>query len=73
MAYSDPFYQGIKEIVERRGAKAKQLWRLASGYNPLVPPAAALDNLKNMVDWVRVDLQDEAKALVKDLGRFFKQ
>lgn len=72
MTYRDPFYQAIRGIVERRGEKAKQLWTVASGFNPMVPPATALANLKNMVSVVRTDLQDEAKALIRDLDNLFQ-
>lgn len=73
MVYSDPFYQKIKAIIDRRGEKARQLWTQASGFNPLVPPATALANLKNMANTVRADFEAEAKALISDLDDLFKK
>ena len=69
----DPFYRKIEAIVDRHGAKGRKLWRLASGFNPLVPPATALDNLKNVVNVIRADFEDECRSLIKDLDEFFKQ
>jgi len=73
MVYTDKFYQQIKATVERHGEKAKRLWQVAAGYNPMVPPATALANLKNMVDVIRADFEDEAKSLIRDLDELFKQ
>ena len=73
MVSPDKFYQQIKKIVDRHGEKGRKLWQLASGYNPMVPPATALDNLKNVVNVIRADFEDEARALIRDLDELFKQ
>ena len=69
----DRFYQQIKQTVDRHGRKGKKLWQLASGYNPMVPPATALENLKNVVNVIRADFEDECRSLIKDLDELFKQ
>lgn len=69
----DRFYQQIKQTVDRHGEKARRLWTVAAGYNPMVPPATALENLKNMLDVIRADLDDEARSLIRDLEQLFKQ
>ncbi len=69
----DRFYQQIKQTVDRHGRKGQKLWQLASGYNPMVPPATALENLKNVVNVIRADFEDECRSLIKDLDELFKQ
>jgi len=71
MVYPDKFYQQVKATVERHGEKGRRLWALASGYNPMVPPATALTNLKNVVEVIRSDFEDEARSLIKDLDELF--
>lgn len=71
--FADKFFQQVRDTVERHGEKGQRLWRLAAGYNPLVPPATALENLKNMLDVIRYDFEDEAKSLIRDLEELFKQ
>lgn len=73
MTARDPFFQKVDEIVKRHGEKGEKLWRLASGFNPMVSPATALANLKNMANVVRSDFEDEAKHLITDLEALFKQ
>ena len=73
MVYTDKFYQQVRHTVARHGEKAKRLWEVAAGYNPMVPPATALANLKNMLDVIRADLDDEARSLIRDLEQLFKQ
>ena len=73
MVNGDKFYLQIKAIVDRHGLKGRKLWQLASGYNPMVPPATALDNLKNVVNVIRADFEDECRSLIKDLDQLFKQ
>jgi len=73
VVYSDKFYRQIKATVERHGGKGRRLWELAAGGNPMVPPATALANLKNLVDLVRAEFEDEAKSLIRDLDELFKQ
>ncbi|KKM22502.1 hypothetical protein LCGC14_1624730 [marine sediment metagenome] len=73
MLQPDKFYQQVTATVERHGEKARKLWQVAAGYNPMVPPAAALGNLKSMVDVIRADFEDEARSLITDLEQLFKQ
>lgn len=71
--FQDTFMRQVRATVERHGAKGDKLWRLASGYNPAVSPATALTNLKNVVEVVRSDFEDECRALIRDLDALFKQ
>lgn len=73
MVNGDLLYQKIKEAVDRRGKKADELWRAASGFNPIVSPDMALANLKNMANVVRLDLEEEARHLIQDLEMVFRR
>ena len=73
MVYTDKFFQQVRATVERHGEKAQRLWKVAAGYNPMVPPATALENLKNMLGVIRADFDDEARSLIRDLEQLFKQ
>jgi len=70
--YRDPFYLAVEKLVKNRGEKAQKLWTVVSGFEPMVPPATALDSLKRLVDVVGVEFREEAKALIRDLENLFK-
>lgn len=64
--------RAIENLINRRGIKARQIWTVMSGFEPLVPPEVALNNLKQFTNVLRRDLQDEARSLASDVEKILK-
>lgn len=58
----------IAGLIKVRGERAKQIWTLMSGFNPMVSPEQALITLQHSINVLRPDLQQEAKNLARDIG-----
>ncbi|MBA7679525.1 hypothetical protein ES703_87822 [subsurface metagenome] len=59
--------QAIDNLIRKRGEKAKKIWRVMGGFEPKIPPEAALQSLERFGDALRAELVDEAKQLAKDI------
>lgn len=59
--------QAIDDLVKNRGEKAKKIWQVMGGFEPVMRPEAALQNLERFADVLRAELVDEAKQLAKDI------
>ena len=62
----------INNLIAKRGRRARHLWNLATTYSIFVTPEHGLENLKNMLDVLRVELRAEAGGLIKDIENVLK-
>lgn len=59
--------QAIDNLVKNRGETARKIWQIMGGFEPLIPPEAALKNLEHAFIVLRAELIDEAAQLAKDI------
>jgi len=59
--------RAIEQLVRARGEKAERLWNLVAGFHPSIDPRYALNSLENLVDNLRVEFQEEARILARNI------
>lgn len=59
--------QAIDNLVKNRGERAKKIWQVMGGFEPVIPLDAAVQNLERFASMLRAEFVDEAKQLAKDI------
>lgn len=64
--------RAVEDFVNERGAVAKQIWSVMAGFNLIVSPEFALDNLKRLSKFWYPSLRLEARKLITGITRILK-